>query len=462
MFKLSIKALFFFITLLFTFPSFAQVENDEIATATDIMDLPFTDSGVDFSQADTEGPVPSSTGTCFDFRPMVWYKFTFDLGADMLITVSSGLSNIIIYTSPDESATDFTNLVPLFSCSNRSSLAYVTAPGQSYYVLIANTSVIADISFTGTFIPPPNPPPNDDIATALEITEFPFTDPSVNFPDADTEGPIPAADGTCFDFRPMVWYKFIPSTDGDISVMSNLGSFIAVVYYTANDLNATSTDDLSPITNCSGSFGAVSTSLEANQAYYVMVGSFIEIDVIFEGTILLPVELNDFSGKSTENTIELTWQTLAEINNYGFTIEHLQDFSWEEIGFLNGQGTTSDPTDYAFIDRNPKSGENYYRLKQIDHDGIFSYSKFINVNFQASKNSVSIYPLPFKNVINVKFPKEYEGGLIQLIDLHGKVLITEEIADSEMQMDMSEIPSGNYFLKIATRKSQESYLVLKK
>ena len=116
----------------------------------------------------------------------------------------------------------------------------------------------------------------------------------------------------------------------------------------------------------------------------------------------VPVELISFAGKVEQSEVMLTWETATEINNYGFEIERSQmsnvkSQNWEKIGFVGGNGTTTETKSYSFVDNvNEKFGKYSYRLKQIDHDGSFKYSNEIEVLIQPGKFSLEQnYPNPF-------------------------------------------------------------------
>ncbi len=89
---------------------------------------------------------------------------------------------------------------------------------------------------------------------------------------------------------------------------------------------------------------------------------------------LLPVELASFTATVNDNEVRLSWQTATETNNGGFEIERLQD-SWQNVGFVEGHGTTTNEQNYSFIDKNLSPGKYQYRLKQIDYDVSFKYSR---------------------------------------------------------------------------------------
>ncbi len=125
----------------------------------------------------------------------------------------------------------------------------------------------------------------------------------------------------------------------------------------------------------------------------------------------LPVELISFNAeKGDENKTILKWSTAAETNNRGFTIERLKiirsnEQVWEDVGFINGAGTTTETKTYSFVDENLNPGKYKYRLKQIDFDGSFEYSKTVEIEiqlpdkFKLNQN----YPNPFNPKTKIEF-----------------------------------------------------------
>jgi hypothetical protein len=95
----------------------------------------------------------------------------------------------------------------------------------------------------------------------------------------------------------------------------------------------------------------------------------------------LPVELTSFTASVAKNSVKLDWNTATEINNYGFEIQRSADEEvWNNVGFVNGNGTTNSPKDYYFVDdKLSNAGSYYYRLKQVDNDGSYEFSKTIEV-----------------------------------------------------------------------------------
>ncbi|MDP3150182.1 MAG: T9SS type A sorting domain-containing protein [Ignavibacteria bacterium] len=129
---------------------------------------------------------------------------------------------------------------------------------------------------------------------------------------------------------------------------------------------------------------------------------------------MLPVELTSFSASIKNRSVNLVWHTATEINNYGFEIqksirnEELGIRNWNKVGFVNGSGNSSSPKDYSYTDKTAATGKYIYRLKQIDNDGQYEYSKEVEVDlgkpttFALNQN----YPNPFNpsTVISYQLP----------------------------------------------------------
>lgn len=121
--------------------------------------------------------------------------------------------------------------------------------------------------------------------------------------------------------------------------------------------------------------------------------------------LILPIELIGFDTKINNNyNVELQWQTATEINNDYYTIERSSDAKlWTEITKINGSSNSSSILNYSYINKNPKLGLSYYRLKQTNFDGNFSYSTIKSVHVKRLINSeVLIYPNPSKDKVTIE------------------------------------------------------------
>ena len=186
----------------------------------------------------------------------------------------------------------------------------------------------------------------------------------------------------------------------------------------------------------------------------------------------IPVEFVTFNGYSTEDVVNLQWSTATETNNKGFNIERQNSTSgqWEQIGFVSGNGTTTEKSDYSFSDLNPLSGKSLYRLKQIDYNGSFSYSKAIEVSLVPANYSLEQnYPNPFNPSTTIEYYTSVPGKVVlKVFDMTGKEV--ESLVDENqsagkhsVEFNASGFASGVYIYKISTNNfSASKKLILMK
>lgn len=159
-----------------------------------------------------------------------------------------------------------------------------------------------------------------------------------------------------------------------------------------------------------------------------------------------PVSLISFTGQNQGKNNLLEWKTSEEQNNSGFEIEKSIDAkTFERIGSVDGSGNSKVFKVYQFTDPNPFS-TTYYRLKQIDFDGTFSYSRIISV--KADMIQFSIYPNPAQKQL---FVKDLEGNTeVSISDIRGKLLV-KKIAKPATPIDISNLPPGFFLVTIGDR-----------
>ncbi len=178
----------------------------------------------------------------------------------------------------------------------------------------------------------------------------------------------------------------------------------------------------------------------------------------------LPVELKSFTASVAEGKIALNWQTATEVNNYGFEIERMlmgEESQWEKIGFVEGAGNSNSPKQYSFIDNKPATSTPLgYRLKQIDNDGKFIYSKEITVELSSVPEEFSLsqnYPNPFNPTTTIKYsvpvtlsPVTLSLKVFNLLGQEVATLVNQKqpAGNYKVKFDASQLSSGVYLYKI--------------
>jgi hypothetical protein len=165
----------------------------------------------------------------------------------------------------------------------------------------------------------------------------------------------------------------------------------------------------------------------------------------------LPITLITFNGQLNESKkVDLYWSTASEVNNDYFTIERSKNgHLFSPILQQRGAGNSSNFLHYSDIDEEPLQGVSYYRLKQTDFDGQYTYSKIVTVNF--TKNSFLIYPNPTTDGF-ITLEKLANVENIKVFDALGK-LIKEysNLKSSSLTMNLSAYKKGIYYLVITTK-----------
>lgn len=174
---------------------------------------------------------------------------------------------------------------------------------------------------------------------------------------------------------------------------------------------------------------------------------------LFQVDAALPIELLEFEASVLEDSrVKLNWTTVTEINNDFFTVEHaVPGREFTEIGQIPGAGTTTTSVDYEKIHEYPQQGINYYRLKQTDFDGRFTYSKVVSVTVESAPE-IFVYPNPIAENWVVQFSGDLKTSrLLELFDLRGRKLMSHTTqGEHKVELTRQGLPAGTYLLRITS------------
>ena len=166
----------------------------------------------------------------------------------------------------------------------------------------------------------------------------------------------------------------------------------------------------------------------------------------------LPVELINFTAELKNRVVELNWETKSEINNDYFIVERSRDgFNWENLNQVDGAGNSVVSLIYESFDNIPFVETSYYRLKQVDFDGVFKYSNIQSVNL-INGRELQMFPNPAKYIVNIVSTSDIEVSEVKLFNSLGVDLMHRNrllFSDSKkFKIDVYDLPTGMYTLLV--------------
>ncbi len=169
-------------------------------------------------------------------------------------------------------------------------------------------------------------------------------------------------------------------------------------------------------------------------------------------TASLPVTLKTFSGTLQNNRALLNWQTVTELNNQYYEVEHSIDgVTFSSIGKVNGNGSSTAFHNYTFTQNNLTQGKHYYRLAQHDLDGSVRYSQIIMLSFK-SNLKLQLTPNPAISFVNIASSAIVQGLAYTISSSAGQI-VKKGVLNSQ-QIDVQKLIQGQYWLSIETLKGE--------
>ena len=161
----------------------------------------------------------------------------------------------------------------------------------------------------------------------------------------------------------------------------------------------------------------------------------------------LPVTLVDFTASKSEKSVLLQWKTTLETNSEKFDIEHSQDGkNWNMVGTRQSKGESTVMVKYSFTHNEPAPGENLYRLKMIDKDQTYAYSRIVSVSFDNLAKSV-LYPNP---VTDQLFLNSADWNKVSAVEIHNLAgnLVYRSGKNVSKTISVKDLPVGMYIVSV--------------
>lgn len=162
----------------------------------------------------------------------------------------------------------------------------------------------------------------------------------------------------------------------------------------------------------------------------------------------LPVTWLSFNATANANKIDLTWSTGSEVNSDKYIIERSIDGNnYNEIGVVKAAGNTPGYSDYSFTDAVPVSRTtNYYRIRQTDIDGRYTYSTVRYVEYKGETKQIQVFPNPASQFILVN--GNLSQSRLRIFDLYGKEVLARTLSGNQQQIDIAHFTAGTYMVTI--------------
>lgn len=162
-----------------------------------------------------------------------------------------------------------------------------------------------------------------------------------------------------------------------------------------------------------------------------------------------PIELIEFDTEQSGSNVNLYWTTASEINNDFFTVERaINDNEFQSIGTIKGAGNSNTIINYRFRDNNiPEAKTIYYRIKQTDFDGTYTYSGIKDITLENNLD-IKVMPNPVKTGQAITLTNLSKNSVVKIYNAHGAAIYSREVNQNVVSISTDEIKPGLYFIRI--------------
>lgn len=179
---------------------------------------------------------------------------------------------------------------------------------------------------------------------------------------------------------------------------------------------------------------------------------------LLEGTgcSSLPVTFGNVDVRATSEGNLIFWTTATEVNNSHFFVEKSQNgMDWISIGKVNGQGNSSVVKKYSFIDRDKSSGRSLYRIRQVDFDGKYSFSKIVKAEIRET-GKVVLSPVPVNDLLSIEVPASRKLKQITLYSYNGERVLRKDLPGQPVKLSLRSLKQGTYVVRLVFADGQET------
>ena len=257
---------------------------------------------------------------------------------------------------------------------------------------------------------------------------------------------LPCTDFDTVEYRASdtaTWKVITTADNSGIYNLSNLAGNVDYIFRVASVVDANNVA------------GRIATAMGGS----AVLSSGYSSTYTFRTLIDLPVTLVNFSATASNGLVALNWSTATELNNKGFEIFRSVDgTNFTSIGFVAGAGNSNLLLKYKFTDNPGLSGNVFYRLKQVDLDGNFTWSNIVHVTMNGNQ-LITFMPNPAKSFITISSPDIVKE--IRLLAISGQIIKVWQNVSPNAQLDLGAIASGSYLIQFLNGQSSQTMKLFK-
>ncbi len=205
-----------------------------------------------------------------------------------------------------------------------------------------------------------------------------------------------------------------------------------------------------------GASMSITATFESSTVNCSKITSYVAPTKDYCKDVFLPVTLLNLRGECNGKRALISWTTASEHNNDYFVVERSDDaVNFVEVGRVAGAGNSIEMLSYNYADYSIRTGDNYYRLTQVDYDGTRTTSEIIEVhcsgNVPLGDPDVYVYPNPFGDELTVHLVNFGDvAAHIQVYDMLGRMLFERTADDTEVVLQLGALPDAAYTVRVST------------